>query len=136
MCVCVFENGKENQSGRGMGWGSSLHQMRLCTGTLLSQSGTHLPMVSCEVLGERRNKGAKRLRDNDAAPRRAFKSGTQAAQDKLCQSLCNYCYLCVSVCVLSRGLVWVFMERSKDTCCCVSLSFPCNVELNQSSSRQ
>lgn len=78
-----------------MSWGagggsSSLHQMRYSAGTLLSQTGTHLPMVRCEVLGEERNKGAKRLRDNDGAPRRAFKCGTQAAWDKLCQSLCNY----------------------------------------------
>lgn len=67
--------------------------MRLSIGTLLSQAGTHLPMVSCEVLGEGRNKGAKRLCDNEGAPRRAFKSGTQAAQDKLFQSLSNYFFV-------------------------------------------
>lgn len=76
------------------GWGSSsLHQMKLSVGTLLSQTGTHLPMVSCKVLGEGRNKGAKRLCDNEGAPSRAFKSGTQAARDKLCQSLCNYFFV-------------------------------------------
>lgn len=35
-----------------MGGTSSLHQMKLSAGTLLSQTGTHLPMVSCKVLGE------------------------------------------------------------------------------------
>lgn len=75
------------------GGSSSQHQMRLSAGTLLSQTGTHLPMVSCEVLREGRNKGAKRLCDNEGAPRRAFKCGTQAAQDKLCPSLRNY-FLC------------------------------------------
>lgn len=71
ICVCVFVWVKGGGS-----WGSSsLHQMRLSAGTLLSQTGTHLPMVSCEVLGEERNKGAKRLCDNEGAPRRAFKCG-------------------------------------------------------------
>ena len=83
--------------------------MRLSAGTLLSQTGTHLPMVSCEVLREGRNKGAKRLCDNKGALRRAFKCGTQAARDKLCQSLRNYFF------VQSGGLVWAFMERCKDT---------------------
>lgn len=83
--------------------------MKLSAGTLLSQIGTHLPMVGCEVLWEGRNKGAKRLYDNEGAPRRAFKSGTQAAQDKLCQSLHNYFF------VQSRGLVWAFSRRRKDT---------------------
>lgn len=69
--------------------------MRLSAGTLLSQTGTHLPMVSCEVLGEGRNKGAKRLCDNEGAPRRAFKCGTQAARDKLCQSLRNYFFVSI-----------------------------------------
>lgn len=90
-------------------WGtSSLHQMKLSAGTLLSQTGTHLPIASCKVLGEGRNKGAKRLCDNDGAPRRAFKSGTQAARDKLCQSLRNYFF------VQFRGLVWAFNMRHKD----------------------
>lgn len=82
--------------------------MKLSAGTLLSQTGTHLPMASCKVLGEGRNKGAKRLRDNEGAPRRAFKSGTQAAWDKLCQSLRNYFF------VQFRGLVWAFNMRHKD----------------------
>lgn len=97
--------------------------MRLSAGTLLSQTGTHLPMVSCEVLGEGRNKGAKRLCDNEGAPRRAFKCGTQAARDKLCQSPRNYFF------VQSRGLVWAFMEGCKDTSRHVSLSLACNIEL-------
>lgn len=89
VCVCVWV--KEGGS-----WGSSsLHQMRLSAGTLLSQTGTHLPMVSCEVLGEGRNKGAKRLCDNEGAPRRGFKCRTQAARDKLCQSLCNYFFVSI-----------------------------------------
>lgn len=104
--ICVCE--RECEWG-GESWGSSsLHQMRLSAGTLLSQTGTHLPMVSCEVLGERTNKGAKRLCDNEGAPRRAFKCGTQAARDKLCQSLLNYFF------VLSRGLLGAFMDRRKD----------------------
>lgn len=117
---------------KGGGWGSSsLHQMRLSAGTLLSQTGTHLPMVSCEVLGEGRNKSAKRLCDNEGAPRRAFKCGTQAARDKLCQSLRNYFF------VRSRGLVRAFMERRKDTSShCkvhVSLRFASYTELTLSS---
>lgn len=103
--VCVRESVSEGES-----WGSSsLHQMRLSAGTLLSQTGTHLPMVSCEVLGEGTNKGAKRLCDNEGALRRAFKCGTQAAWEKLCQSLRNYFF------VQSRGLVGAFIERCKDT---------------------
>lgn len=82
-CVCVRRGG------------ASLHQMRLSAGTLLSQAGTHLPIVSCEVLGEGWNKGAKRLCDNEGAPRRAFKCGTQAARDKLCQSLRNYFFVSI-----------------------------------------
>lgn len=114
-----------------MGGSSSLHQMRLSAGTLLSQTGTHLPMVSCEVLGEERNKGAKRLCDNEGAPRRAFKCGTQAARDKLCQSHRNYFF------VQSRGLVWSFMEKRKDTSSHikvhVSLCFASYVELTRTS---
>lgn len=92
-------------------WGgsSSLHQMRLSAGTLLWETGTHLPMVSCEVLRERTNKGAKRLCDNEGALRRVFKCGTQAAWDKLCQSLRNYFF------VQSRGLVGAFTDRRKGT---------------------
>lgn len=86
VCMCAW---------RGSWGSSSLHQMKLSVGTLLSQTGTHLPMVSSKVLGEGRNKGAKRLCDNEGAPKRAFKSGTQAAWDKLCQSLRNY-FLCNS----------------------------------------
>lgn len=120
VCVCwVWVRG---------GGGSSQHQMRLSAGTLLSQTGTHLPMVSCEVLREGRNKGAKRLCDNEGAPRRAFKCGTQAARDKLCPSLRNYFF------VQSRGLVRAFMERCKDTSCHVSLSLACNIELTWSAS--
>ena len=110
VCVCGWVSEWGRKEGRGERWGSSsLHQMRLSAGTLLSQTGTHLPMVSCEVLREGRNKGAKRLCDNEGAPRRAFKCGTQAARDKLCQSLRNYFF------VQSGGLVWAFMERCKDT---------------------
>lgn len=69
--------------------------MKLSAGTLLSQTGTHLPMASCKVLGEGRNKGAKRLCDNEGALRRAFKSGTQAAWDKLCQSPRNYFFCAI-----------------------------------------
>lgn len=106
VCTCVYERESEG----GESWGSSSrHQMRLSAGTLLSQIGTHLPMVSCEVLGEGTNKGAKRLCDNEGALRRAFKCGTQAAWDKLCQSLCNYFF------VQCRGLVGAFMERRKHT---------------------
>lgn len=86
VCMCAW---------RGSWGSSSLHQMKLSVGTLLSQTGTHLPMASSKVLGEGRNKGAKRLCDNEGAPRRAFKSGTQAAWDMLCQSLRNY-FLCNS----------------------------------------
>lgn len=88
VCVCV-------RASRGSRGSSSPHQMKLSAGTLLSQTGTHLPMASCKVLGEGRNKGAKRLCDNEGALRRAFKSGTQAAWDKLCQSRRNY-FLCNS----------------------------------------
>lgn len=55
MCVCVDEwESKRAGWVEGVGWGgtSSLHQMKLSAGTLLSQTGTHLPMVSCKVLGE------------------------------------------------------------------------------------
>lgn len=125
--MCERESVSEGES-----WGSSsLHQMRLSAGTLLSQTGTHLPMVSCEVLGEGTNKGAKRLCDNEGALRRAFKCGTQAAWDKLCQSLCNYFF------VQSRGLVGAFTERSKDTTSVhAALHVASYVEGTQSSSWQ
>lgn len=71
-------------------------------------------MVSCEVLGEERNKGAKRLCDNEGALRSAFKCGTQAARDQPCQSRRNYFFFLVQ----SRGLARAFTDRCEDALCC------------------
>lgn len=112
MCERSKEGGRE--------WGSSLHQMRLSAGTLLSQTGTHLPMVSCEVLREGRNKGAKRLCDNEGAQRRALERGdtgcTRQAVPITLQLLLLFFSAIQEPCVDIHGEV-----QGQ-----VSLRFPCN----------
>lgn len=92
--VCVEESERGEEECREERWwwwwgASSLHQMKPSAGTLLSQTGTHLPMVSCKVLGEAGTKVLKGC----VTMRGAFKSGTQAARDGLCQSLRNYFFV-------------------------------------------